>query len=84
MFKNISFYSSSLLIAKWTGTAAGVIGAILIALNIDLVGYGFGFFLLSALLWTWVAWAQKETSLVILQSAFLVIDSLGLYRWVEF
>lgn len=70
--------------AKWIGTAAGVIGAILVALNIGLVTYGFGFFLLSALLWTWVAWMHRETSLMILQSAFLIIDALGLYRWIEF
>jgi hypothetical protein len=76
--------SVHLEIAKWTGTAAGVLGAILIALNIGLVVYGFGFFLLSALFWAWVGWVQRETSLVILQCAFLVIDALGFYRWIEF
>lgn len=70
--------------AKWIGTAAGVLGAIFIALNIGLVAWGFALFLVSAVFWTWVAWVQRETSLVILQSAFLVIDAMGLYRWTQF
>ena len=78
-------YETSLLApAKWIGTGAGVLGAILIALNIGLVAGGFALFLVSAVFWTWVAWVQRETSLVILQSAFLVIDSMGLYRWTQF
>ena len=37
--------------AKWTGTLAGIAGAILIALNLDVSGYGFLLFLASSLLW---------------------------------
>ncbi len=38
--------------AKWIGTGAGVSGAIMIALNLGLVIYGFGLFLISSLLWS--------------------------------
>ncbi|MBO6947202.1 MAG: hypothetical protein JJ855_04400 [Rhodospirillales bacterium] len=82
--KNACHRTAYIEFAKWAGTSAGVVGAILIALNIGVVAYGFGFFLLSALFWAWVGWVQRETSLVILQGAFLIIDAMGLYRWFEF
>ena len=37
--------------AKWIGTSAGVSGAIVIALDLGIVVYGFALFLLSSLLW---------------------------------
>jgi hypothetical protein len=67
--------------AKWTGTGAGIAGAVLIALNLGGVVYGFGLFLVSSLLWTTVGWAQHEPSLVVLQGAFTAINLLGIYRW---
>jgi hypothetical protein len=67
--------------AKWLGTGAGVSGAMLIALNLGVVGYGFVLFLISSLLWTAVGFAQREPSLVVLQSAFTAINVLGIYRW---
>lgn len=77
-------YETRLLVpAKWTGTATGVSGAVLIALNLDVVVYGFGLFLLSSLLWVWVGWMHREASLVVLQSAFTLINVFGFYRWVQ-
>lgn len=67
--------------AKWIGTVAGVSGALLIALNLGVVGYGFVLFLISSLLWTTVGVVQRELSLVVLQGAFTAINLLGLYRW---
>lgn len=68
-------------VAKWIGTGAGVSGAMLIALNLGVVGYGFVLFLVSSLLWTAAGLAQREPSLVVLQSAFTAINVLGIYRW---
>jgi hypothetical protein len=67
--------------AKWIGTGAGVSGAILIALNLGIVMYGFALFLLSSLLWGSVALVQREPSLAVLQGAFTAINLLGLWRW---
>ena len=67
--------------AKWIGTATGVAGAVLIALNIGAVAAGFGLFLASSLLWSVVGWVHREPSLVVLQGAFTVINLLGIYRW---
>jgi hypothetical protein len=71
----------SLGAAKWLGTAAGIGGAILIALNVGAVGYGFALFLISSVLWCAIGLAQRESSLVVLQSAFTAINVLGLWRW---
>lgn len=74
---------SGLSNAKWIGTAAGVSGAILVALNLGLVAYGFGLFLISSLLWSVVGWLQREMSLVVLQGTFTVINIVGIYRWLD-
>jgi hypothetical protein len=67
--------------AKWIGTATGVAGAVLIALNIGIVGTGFWLFLASSVLWSLVAWIQREPSLIVLQAAFTIINLIGIYRW---
>lgn len=68
--------------AKWIGTAAGVAGATLIALNLGVVVHGFGLFLVSSLLWTAAGWMQREPSLTVLQAAFTVINVMGIARWL--
>jgi hypothetical protein len=67
--------------AKWVGTAAGVSGAILIALNVGMVVFGFGLFLLSSVLWGVVGLVQRETSLFVMQAVFTAVNLLGLWRW---
>jgi hypothetical protein len=67
--------------AKWIGTGAGVSGAILIALNLGVIAYGFAMFLVSSLLWSAVGLIQREPSLVVLQSVFTIVNVLGLWRW---
>ncbi len=69
-------------LAKWSGTGAGISGAILIALNFGVVAYGFAFFLVSSLIWLVAALVQREPSLAVLQATFTVINVIGLWRWV--
>jgi drug/metabolite transporter (DMT)-like permease len=68
--------------AKWIGTAAGVAGAVLIALNLGVTGYGFLLFLVSSLLWSAAGWMQRDGSLVVLQVAFTAINVMGIVRWL--
>ena len=42
---------TGLSIVKWTGTAAGIFGGAMVALNLGIVQYGFVLFLISSLLW---------------------------------
>jgi hypothetical protein len=73
--------SMTMGVAKWIGTVAGVAGAVLIALNLGLVEYGFVLFLFSSSLWLAVALIQREPSLAVLQGTFTVINVIGLWRW---
>ncbi len=67
---------------KWVGTFAGIAGAALIALNIGFVGYGFVLFLISSLLWSAAAIVQRDASLFVLQGAFVLVDVVGVARWL--
>ncbi len=66
---------------KWIGTGAGILGAVLIALNLNVNHYGFALFLVSSLLWSAIALIQREQSLLVLQITFTAVNVLGLWRW---
>jgi hypothetical protein len=68
---------------KRFGSACGIAGATMIALNLGLVIYGFGLFLVSSLLWSVIGWLQREMSLVVLQGTFMIINIVGIYRWLD-
>jgi hypothetical protein len=70
--------------AKWLGRATGIAGALIITLNLGLVVAGFVLFLVSSILWSAVSWVQRETSLLVLQGTFPVINLVGIYRWTKF
>jgi len=69
-------------VLKWTGTVAGIVGAVMVALNIGISGYGFLLFLYSSITWTVAGVLIAEPSMVLLQGAFVVINILGIYRWL--
>ncbi len=69
---------------KWIGTVTGVIGAILIALNLGLEIEGFWLYLISSALWSIVGWLQRDFSLFVLQASFTAINVLGIYRWLSY
>ena len=72
----------SLALAKWIGTVSGIIGAFLVAMHIPQSGYGFLFFTVSAITWGLAGWIQRDWALLTLQSVFLGINLLGVYRWL--
>ncbi len=67
---------------KWVGTIAGIIGAGFLAANTPESGWGFTFFLVSSLSWTWVGIRTGDPALTALQGVFVAIDVLGIYRWL--
>ena len=76
-----SVYYLRMELLKWAGTASGIIGAIIVALNLPFSGWGFVLFLISSVAWCIVGVRMKESSLVLLQGAFTAINILGIYRW---
>jgi len=69
-------------ILKWTASFFGFCGAILIALNIDITKYAFFIFLCSSTLWIYAGLIMKEYSIVFLNVGFLMVDFIGIYRWM--
>jgi len=67
---------------KWVGTTTGVLGALILALNIPLSGWGWTLFLVSSLTWTLAGAVMRDLSLVVLQFAFVVVDLIGVWRWL--
>ena len=67
---------------KWIGTIAGIIGAGFLALNVQESGWGFTFFFVSSVAWAWVGIKTRDHALTALQSVFVLIDVLGIYRWL--
>jgi hypothetical protein len=71
-----------LSVLKWLGTLTGLAGAVMLALNISVSGWRWLLFALSAALWTWAGLAMREWSLAALQGGFLMVDLLGIWRWL--
>ena len=67
---------------RWIGTITGVFGAFVLALNIPVSGWGWVLFTISSMSWTVAGLVLKDMSLVVLQAAFVVVDMLGVWRWL--
>ncbi len=67
---------------KWVGTITGVVGAFILALNIPFSGWGWTLFLISSVTWTFAGAVMKDVSLVVLQFAFVLVDVIGIWRWL--
>lgn len=81
-YRWLAFLVGSYFLCRWVGTAAGILGALLIALNLGVVVWGYWFFLVSSVLWLTVAWVDEDYSLALLQGIFVLVNVLGLLRWV--
>ncbi len=69
-------------VLKWLGTVLAIIGALAIALNLPYSGWGFVAFLISSISWSIAGFMMREPSLVVLQGTFIIINVLGIYRWL--
>lgn len=67
---------------QWIGCAFGVLGALLLALNNRLSGWGFVSFLASNACWMVFAVLTNAPGLFYMQVAFTGTSLLGIYRWV--
>lgn len=67
---------------RWVGTIAGICGGVLIALNIAISKYAFLIFLVSSVSWLIQGYKNKDNALVLLNIVFIIIDLIGIYRWL--
>lgn len=65
----------------WLGSAAGVAGALILALNEPWSGVGWNFFLASNTAWIVYAFIKNSRSLLLMQVVFTFTSLLGIYRW---
>jgi membrane protein implicated in regulation of membrane protease activity len=68
---------------SWMGTAFGIAGALLVALNVPISGWGFVLFLVSSLSWLTVALSRSDRPLALINAAFTLCNLLGIYRWLS-
>jgi hypothetical protein len=67
---------------KWFGTITGLIGALILALNLPFSGWGWVLFGTSSFAWTIAGIMMREPSLTLLQGGFLAVDLVGVWRWL--
>lgn len=67
---------------KWFGTVTGLVGALILALNIPISGWGWVLFCVSSFAWTVAGTVMREPSIALLQAGFLVVDLIGVWRWL--
>lgn len=67
---------------EWTGSILAVSAAILLALNIDISPWAYVGYLCSSLLLTVWGIRQKAYGIAWQNSVFIVINLIGVYRWL--
>lgn len=65
----------------WLGTLTGIIGGLMVALNFEYSKFGYIFFMVSAVSWLIQGAKNNDKSLVLLNTVFVCVNTLGLYRW---
>lgn len=66
---------------SWIGSFAGVLGALLLALNMTWSGLGWFAFLASNFAWIIYAVLQRVPSLLVMQLVFTSTSLIGIFRW---
>ncbi|MBM5458573.1 hypothetical protein H8F21_13470 [Pseudomonas sp. P66] len=67
---------------EFTGTVAGIAGAVLLSLNVSYSPYGYVLFLFSSLLLAGHARIIRARWLLMLQACFLITIMNGIYHWL--
>ena len=65
----------------WLGTITGIIGGLFVALNFEYSKFGYLFFMVSASSWIIQGAKNNDRSLVLLNGVFVLVNTLGIYRW---
>lgn len=79
MFSQLTNLNSALAIL---GSTFGIVGALLIALNINMITEGYAVFVCSSVFWIVNAYRTNQRSLLAMNSVFVVINTLGLINYV--
>jgi hypothetical protein len=69
-------------VVEWSGAILGLIGSLLLALKLDISGYGFIAFLVSNVCWLYFGIRNRAWGLVTMQAGFTVTSLMGIYNWL--
>ncbi len=67
---------------EWTATFLTLVGASLLALNIPASPWAYPIMLAGAVLWVATAVKTRDLPLALLNCGFLLINSVGIWRWL--
>ena len=70
------------LFVEWFGSITGIVGALLVALNIPLSGWGFVLFFSSSVSLTAYSLSAELYGIGLQQAVFSLINLLGIWRWL--
>lgn len=68
-------------LVEWSGAILGLVGSLLLALNVHVSGYGFVAFLASNLCWLVFGIKSRAWGLVTMQVGFTLTSLMGIYNW---
>lgn len=71
----------SLKVVEWAGAVLGLLGSLLLALNIPISGYGFVAFFASNMCWFVFGVRNRAWGLVTMQLGFAATSLVGIYNW---
>lgn len=78
----VEFLTPNLSYLKWGSAAFGILGSLIIALNIPISGWAFVIFMMSSMGWMAAAAIMKERSIFAESAVYTVINLIGIYRWM--
>ncbi len=70
------------IVTQWMGSALGIAGALLLAMNTEWSTYGWISFLLSNVAWILFAYRKQLWSMLVMQLCFSCTSVLGIYQWI--
>jgi len=69
--------------AEWIGAITGLLGALLLSLNVSVSGYGFILFLASNVAWVIYSLRRRTYGLLAQQLGFSATSIIGIVRWLN-
>ncbi len=76
------FQQRHVKVYEWMGTIHGIIGSALLALNVNVSGYGFLFYLVSNAFFIFFGLKTRSYGILTLQCVYTVTSVVGIYRWL--
>lgn len=74
---------SFIKINEFIGATTGILGALLIALNMNMEIFGFLLYIVSDACWIYVGAKKGMTSLLVMSVVFGVIGIVGIINWMQ-